>query len=436
MQSPSAKAEGELFSSLLDYLKRIPDPRSGKRIKHDCAEVLACLVLGFCAGRTTIDHAMKWCEHNIDVLKKHMGLKNGIASDSTAWRILSGTDVSDMSDVFTQWAGHLVKIKGACLVFDGKGMRASARKMHGERTPYVMNVIENETKLCTAVVPVGEKENEKAAFHRILDSLDMEGTFVLADAMATDSKIMGHLQENGAHFFFQVKKNNPETYRQLTEQMGALQEEIGKIKKDNTYKSVYEDAIKSYSYFENNEKNRERWEYRRCYTTNDVGLLDRSRTDLCFLKTIGVVKQARVPIEWDADGNDVTPGYKDFLKNGSRTNPNPAEGDGIKDDITTVGIVSDVELDSETSLGAKRAYWSIENKLHYVLDNVLLEDRCTAKNSKNQFSIIRRFAYNVLRTIQIREGFPENNMKDVAYAFCDNAPNYIEYVLGCMAGFA
>ncbi|MEG0370598.1 MAG: ISAs1 family transposase, partial [Hungatella sp.] len=51
----------------------------------------------------------------------------------------------------------------------------------------------------------------------------------------------------------------------------------------------------------------------------------------------------------------------------------------------------------------KRAHWKIENNLHHVLDDDFREDRSTAKKSKNNLSVIRKYAYNILMIYAIKE---------------------------------
>jgi len=74
-------------------MRAVPDPRCGRETKHDHAEVLVCLAAGFLAGRTTIRRSLRWCEKHLAELKGYLLLKNGIASPSTACRILSGIDI-------------------------------------------------------------------------------------------------------------------------------------------------------------------------------------------------------------------------------------------------------------------------------------------------------------------------------------------------------
>jgi len=426
---------GETVSTLYDFMKRVPDPRSGRRIKHGCAEVLTCLVLGYCAGRTTLKRAMEWCARRIEILRKSMPLPNGVASASTACRLLMGIGAMDLADVFMRWAAHLATSRGACLVLDGKGIRASARKMLGERTPYVMNMVDAATGLCVGVLPVGQKENEKPAVHRLLDLIDIKGSLILADAMATDAKIMGHIRDMDANFLLQVKKNNPETYAQLMSQMETLASERKLLETTGKYNTAYQEALGSYSEFKSQERNRERHEYRICQTTKAAGLLERSQTDLPFLKTVGRVMQVRIPIERDSNGDNVTPSLREFLEKGSGKRPEPTTGDGIDDDISVVGIISDADFDSETALAAKRTYWAIENRFHYVLDHILDEDRSTARKGRVSHAILRRFAYNILRIVQLREGMRGDEMGLVSDAMCDNTKLAEKYIFGEIANF-
>ncbi|OUN69257.1 hypothetical protein B5G11_09470 [Drancourtella sp. An57] len=77
---------------LIYYFRQIPDYRCGREKKHDLAEMLVCVTIGFLCGRTTIRRSLNWCRNHIEWLRKHLELKNGIASPSTISRMLSGID--------------------------------------------------------------------------------------------------------------------------------------------------------------------------------------------------------------------------------------------------------------------------------------------------------------------------------------------------------
>ena len=68
----------------------------------------------------------------------------------------------------------------------------------------------------------------------------------------------------------------------------------------------------------------------------------------------------------------------------------------------------------------KRMHWSIENRLHHVLDDTFREDRSPAKRSQNNLLFIRKYAYNILRLAMYETGLT-NIMKEMMDWFCDNA---------------
>lgn len=132
----------------------VPDPRCGRKTKHDHAEVLTCLVAGFLVGRTTIRRSLKWCERHLEELREYLPLKNGIASPPTACRILSGIDEELFALEFMEWIGEIVSTKGIHLAVDGKALRASVEKEKNFRAPMVLNAIDAATGLVLAQMPI------------------------------------------------------------------------------------------------------------------------------------------------------------------------------------------------------------------------------------------------------------------------------------------
>lgn len=82
----------------------------------------------------------------------------------------------------------------------------------------------------------------------------------------------------------------------------------------------------------------------------------------------------------------------------------------------------------------RRAHWSVENRLHHVLEESFREDRPPAKKSKNNLALIRKFAYNILRIAMLSKSCVEI-MTEAMDAFCDD-PSLIEaYVFNGINSF-
>lgn len=53
------------------------------------------------------------------------------------------------------WIGEVFNTKGIHIAIDGKGLWAAARKVKGEKTPYILNAIHGNGR---GVCPPGEEE--------------------------------------------------------------------------------------------------------------------------------------------------------------------------------------------------------------------------------------------------------------------------------------
>ena len=144
--------------SLFERMQEIPDPRSSRKKKHDCAEILTCLVMAYMTGRTALRRAVSWITANEAQLKKYMKLKGGPASVSTISRLLSGIDEEIFTLTFSDWAFQLLNSNGRHLIIDGKGLRGAASKVRLENVPYMLNVIDAATQMVVAQMPIEEKK--------------------------------------------------------------------------------------------------------------------------------------------------------------------------------------------------------------------------------------------------------------------------------------
>lgn len=378
-------------------MRAVPDPRCARKTKHDQAEVLVSLVAGFLAGRTTIRRSLKWCETHLTELRNYLPLKNGIASPSTACRILCGMDEKLFALEFMEWIGEIVRTQGIHLAVDGKALRGAMEKEKNFRAPMVLNAIDAVTGLVVAQLPIQNKDCEITAIPELLELLDIRGSTVTADAVGTQTQIMEQILSQKGHFVLMVKKNQPQSYEEIVKYFGEMSEDQKKMQEDKNYRPRYPQMQETYEEVFQEEKNRDRKEYRWYSVCAESGLLTRTQKEWPFIKTVGLASQIRIPLERDAEGTDITPDIRTFLEKGSRRSPSPVSDVEMGKDIQKTGMISDLELTAEEMGRIKREHWSVENRLHHVLDDTFREDRSPAKKSKNNLALIRKFAYNILR---------------------------------------
>lgn len=378
-------------------MRAVPDPRCGRESRHDHAEVLVCLVAGFLSGKTTVRRCLKWCRKHLEELRESLLLKNGIASPSTVCRLLSGIDEELFALEFMEWIGEIVSTKGIHIAIDGKALRAAMEKVKDFRAPMILNAIDAATGLVVAQMPVPDKESEIMAVPELLKLLDIRGSMITTDAIGTQTRIMEQILSQEGHFVLMVKRNQPQSYDEITKYFCEMSQDCKKMKKDSSYKPRYPEMQEKYEEISQAERNRDRQEYRWYSVCTECSLLTRTQKEWPFVKTVGMAGQIRIPVERDKDGNDITPDAGTFLKEGSRRRPKPVRDEETGKDIQKTGLISDMELSAEEIGRIKREHWSVENRLHHVLDDTFREDRSPAKKSKNNLALIRKFAYNILR---------------------------------------
>ena len=412
----------------------MPDPRCGRETKHDHAEVLVCLIAGFLAGRTTIRRSLKWCKKHLEELREYLPLKNGIASPSTACRILSGIDEELFALEFMEWIGEIVDTKGIHLAIDGKALRAAMEKVKDFRAPMVLNAIDAVTGLVLAQIPIWNKECEITAIPELLKLLAIQGSTVTTDAVGTQTQIMEQILSQEGHFVLMVKKNQPQSYDEIVKYFGEMSEDHKKMQEDSSYRPRHPEMQEKYEEVSCPERNRDRQEYRWYSVCTECSLLTKTQKEWSFIKTVGMARQVRIPVERDAEGNDITPDIKTFLEKGSRRRPKPVQDEETGRDLQITGMISDMELTAKEMGRIKREHWSVENRLHHVLDDTFREDRSPAKKSKNNLALIRKFAYNLLR-IAMLSGECSEIMTEAMDDFSDDPDLRKKYIFSGIESF-
>ncbi len=414
-------------------MKNIPDYRCGRKKPHVLYEMLTYLIIGYSCGRTSVGRALEWGRSHVDFLREHMSLEHGIASEPTISRMLSGIDEEIFCLTFMEWVAEILKEQGIHIIIDGKALRGATEKAKDGAVPYVLNAIDAATQLVVGQLAISEKANEITAIPQLLELLDIKDNVFTIDAIGTQKKIEEKIVSDGGHFVLQVKKNNPALYEGIVTSFDGFREELKKrpVERNDDLKP----CLEKYSKWGSQEKNRGRIEYRDFQACTNPTFLECVREDgMAYIKSVGCVMQVRIPVERDANGEDITASLEEFKRKGTHRKPVVVEGDGIRDDIQRVGMISDLELSAEEMAEYKRNHWRIENNLHHVLDDAFREDRSTATKSKNNLAVVRKYAYNLLRLAIIKE-HPEWGIQRMMDHFCDHLEMAEKYIFSKIESF-
>lgn len=385
-------------------MKKVPDHRCAREKEHECAAMLTYLIIAYIVGKGSLRRAQKWANHNLKRLRKWLKIKKRIASVSTLQRLLAGIDEEEFVHVFTQWMAEVLHQTGINIIIDGKALRGATERIKDGPTPYILNAIDMGTQLVLSQLAIDCKKNEISTIPLLLDQLELKGNTVLIDAIGTQVDIMNRILDGKAHYFLTVKKNQLAVYEEILGFFRMVEEQmrLDKERDKDTYRNV-QDINQYYDRCYKIEKNRERYEHREAKSCTDFCIESRCEDVFDTVKTIGQICNVRIPIEKDAEGNDITRSLKEFLEKGSVRKPKIREGDSFGDDIEVFGIITDQIMGAEEISDKNRFRWRVE-AIHHSLDDVFREDRSPAKKSRNNMALIRKFAYNILRIAIIKSG--------------------------------
>ena len=118
-------------------------------------------------------------------------------------------------------------------------------------------------------LPIEEKKGEISEIPRLIDRIDVRDNTVTIDAIGTHTAIMEKLNQLGAVFLLQVKKNQPQMYEDIISFFEKLDDEETKIENNSSYKSPMKEYLNATDRSKVEEKNRERYEQREYISCQD-----------------------------------------------------------------------------------------------------------------------------------------------------------------------
>lgn len=205
-------------------------------------------------------------------LQRHMPFPNGVPSVSTMSRMQAAVDEEMVCLALVNWIGEVFNTRGIHIAIDGKGLRAAARKVRDEKTPYILNAVDTASKLVIGQLVIHGKANEMTVIPELVELLEIEGSTITIDVIGATENIMNTIHGNGGEFVLQVKKNCPELYAEFMGLFEGLSED-----RENNPEEFQDKYGSHYSEAKTAEKNRERYEYRTIQSYSDPGGIQESR---------------------------------------------------------------------------------------------------------------------------------------------------------------
>ena len=329
-------------SSLLDHLKSVPDPRIDRQKRHKLEDILAIAVCAIICGADDWVSVEEFGNAKKKWFKTFLDLPNGIPSHDTFGRVFSLIEPSHFQQCFINWVESVTGIlEGQVVAIDGKTLRRSHDKKTEKSAIHMVSAWAAKNRAVLSQVKTEEKSNEITAIPELLKVLNISGCIVTIDAMGCQKKIAEKIVEKDADYILALKGNQ-----------GNLAKDVENFfsEADNkSYKGI------SVDFYETKDVNHGRIEYRRYWTTEDIGEI-KGTESWKGLNIVGMVESER------HIDSEVSIEHRYYIS--SMENSAKAFGDGV------------------------RAHWGIENSVHWVLDIAFREDESRVRTGNASENLV------------------------------------------------
>src|SRR5664279_5576278 len=185
----------------MEVFAQVPDPRDPRGVRHDLATLLTLAQTAVLAGARTLLAIAEWTQDADRDMLSRIGIAadQPLPSESTMRRTLARL-AAGMATRVGQLAGRRV------IAVDGKTMRG-ARTADG--APHLVAAFDQSAGAVLGQLAVASKRNEIPALRDLLDSMDIAGAVITADAMHCQRETADHITGRGGHYVLTVKANQP-----------------------------------------------------------------------------------------------------------------------------------------------------------------------------------------------------------------------------------
>jgi len=346
-------------TSISEHFATLTDPRVERCKVHVLVEIVTIALCGVICGADDWVAIEAFGQEKEAWLRTFLSLPGGIPSHDTFGRVFARLDPEEFRQCFLAWVRAVVGEVGAQVVaVDGKTLRGSHDRAAGKEALHLVSAWATASGLVLGQVATDAKSNEITAIPALLRLLAVDGATVTIDAMGCQTAIAQQLVEQGADYVLALKENQRSAHERVRLAFVDAGAAVGTALPLAT-------LVPSVTH----ERAHGRVETRRCLAIGDPDYLT-------FVDPTG---------RW--------PGLRSIVQIESTRR--------IGDVVTTERryYLASLPADAAHLADVIRSHWSIENRLHWVLDVVFREDRCRVRDghAPENLAILRHFALNLLR---------------------------------------
>ena len=342
-------------TSLLEHLRKIPDPRVKRTRRHELMDILVIALCAVIGGADDWVEIEQFGKAKKDWFSTFLKLPNGIASHDTFGRVFQILDSKVLEQVCIEWLQSIAGLVQGVVAIDGKSLCGSR---NGKQSPlHIVSAWACQNSMLLGQVQTDKKSNEITAIPELLKLLSIKGCIVTIDAMGCQKAITKAIVEAQADYVLTLKSNHPHLHRQVVLSFEASH--------------ASQDLQPAHSHYLEcaDTNNHGRVESREYWLMEVPEHLKRATKYWTKLQTIAMVRRKRQV--------------------------------GEKTSEETHYYISSLPLSAGAqSIGkAIRSHWAVENSLHWSLDVAFREDACQVRKDEGpaNFACIRRVALTQIK---------------------------------------
>lgn len=330
----------------------LTDPRVERTRVHDLFELIVVALCGSIAGADSWVDVERFGKDRLAWLRTFLKLEGGVPSHDTFGRVFAMLDPAELVACIQQWLDDVGREIGKHIAIDGKTLRGSGDQAAGRNPLHLVSAWASEARLTLGQVAVDSKSNEITAIPLLLELLDLKGATVTIDAMGCQKEIADKIVSAGGDYVLALKGNHEKLYEAVDATLTAALEA-----------SVRPAGMARHVTIETNRGRQERREYIALPAPASLP----GRADWKGLATLVMV--LRITRVKGQEKGEVS--Y----------------------------YLSSLPPKVKTLAKAIRQHWSIESRLHWVLDVTFSEDasRIRQQHAPQTSAMLRRLAVSILQ---------------------------------------
>jgi len=213
----SCALSNKQMENLLLRLRRLPDVRKPRGIRHPYFTVLTIAIAALLGGEKTYASLAEWAgrltQNQLKRLRARFDKKRKRfipPSEPTIRRVLQSADVERVEQCLGQWLLGIAD--DHAIAIDGKTLKG-AKRDNGTQVHLLSAFLHNQA-VTISQLEVDQKTNEIPMIKPLLDDLDIKGKVVTADALHTQVKTARYIVKKKEADYLFIVKDNQKTLRE------------------------------------------------------------------------------------------------------------------------------------------------------------------------------------------------------------------------------